>query len=121
VAALKTSRNRKTQTESLQTQLSEMKEACDKALSETYGELAGTFPEVLEAALSSIFEENTFLRRNYDPDKSPLENYHASIALRGAVNPYLERHAPERIEAAKAQYTTEITALKERIAALQAG
>ena len=34
--------------------------------------------------------------------------------------PYLERHAPERIQTVRTQYATEIASLEEQIAALQA-
>jgi len=36
-----------------------------------------------------------------------------------AFRPYLECHAPERIQALQMQYATEIAALEEHIAALQ--
>jgi Initiator Replication protein len=103
----------------LKEQLVEKKEARDKALDDTYGEMAQTFPEVLEAALPSIFADNLFLHQCYDPDKSPLENYQASFMFKEAFRPYLECHAPERIQAVHTQYATEIAALEEHIAALQ--
>jgi len=103
----------------LKAQLVEKKEARDKALDDTYGEMAQTFPEVLEAALPSIFADNLFLHQCYDPDKPPLENYQASFMFKEAFRPYLECHAPERIQAVQTQYATEIAALEEHIAALQ--
>ena len=78
-----------------------------------------TFPEVLEAALSSILVGNKFLTQSYEHDKSPLENYQARLIFKDAFRPYLERHAPERIQAVRTQYATEIAALDEQIAALQ--
>jgi hypothetical protein len=120
VEALKVNKKRKTQIERLEAQKVEIEKARDQALSDTYGEMARTFPEVLEAALSSILVGNKFLTQSYEHDKSPLENYQARLIFKDAFRPYLERHAPERIQAVQTQYTTEIAALEEQIAALQA-
>ena len=61
VEALKINKKRKTQIERLEAQKAEIEKARDQALSDTYGEMARTFPEVLEAALSSILVGNKFL------------------------------------------------------------
>ena len=119
VEALKINKKRKTQIERLEAQKAEIEKARDQALSDTYGEMARTFPEVLEAALSSILVGNKFLIQSYEHDKSPLENYQARLIFKDAFRPYLERHAPERIQAVQTQYATEIAALEEHIAALQ--
>jgi alkylhydroperoxidase/carboxymuconolactone decarboxylase family protein YurZ len=60
VEALKVNKKRKTQIERLEAQKVEIEKARDQALSDTYGEMARTFPEVLEAALSSILVGNKF-------------------------------------------------------------
>ena len=118
--ALKASKKRKAQLKMLEAQKAEIEEAREKALSDTYDELVRTLPEVLEAALTDIFAGNAFLRQYYEPDKSPLANYQASMMFKEACRPYLERHAPERIQAVRTPYATEIAALEEQIAALQA-
>jgi len=39
----------------------------------------------------------------------------ARIICKAAFNPYLERHAPERIQATRAQYAGEIVAVEEHM------
>jgi hypothetical protein len=118
--ALKASKRRNAQMKRLEAQKAEIEQAREKALSDTYDELVRTLPEVLEAALTDIFAGNAFLRQYYDPDKSALANYQASMMFKEACRPYLERHTPERIQAIRTQYATQIAALEEQIAALQA-
>jgi hypothetical protein len=118
--ALKASKKRNAQMKRLETQKAEIEQAREKALSDTYDELVRTLPEVLEAALTNIFAGNAFLRQYYDPDKSALANYQASMMFKEACRPYLERHTPERIQAIRTRYATEIAVLEEQIAALQA-
>jgi hypothetical protein len=118
--ALKASKRRNAQMKRLEAQKAEIEQAREKALSDTYDELVRTLPEVLEAALTDIFAGNTFLRQYYDPDKSALANYQASMMFKEACRPYLERHTPERIQAIRRRYATEIASLEEQIAALQA-
>ena len=120
VEALKASKKRNAQVKRLEAQKAEIEQAREKALSDTYDELVRTLPEVLEAALTDIFAGNAFLRQYYDPDKSALANYQASMMFKEACRPYLERHTPERIQAIRTRYATEIAALEEQIAALQA-
>jgi hypothetical protein len=103
----------------LEAQLAEMKEAQGKALDDTFRQMALESPDILETALPGIFAENAYYRKNYDHNLSVLENYRESVGLRGVMNLYLERHAPERIQAVQMQYATEIAALEEQIAALQ--
>jgi hypothetical protein len=118
--ALKASKKRNAQVKRLEAQKAEIEQAREKALSDTYDELVRTLPEVLEAALTDIFAGNAFLRQYYDPDKSALANYQASMIFKEACRPYLERHTPERIQAIRTRYATQIAALEEQIAALQA-
>ena len=118
--ALKASKKRNAQVKRLEAQKAEIEQAREKAFSDTYDELVRTLPEVLEAALTDIFAGNAFLRQYYDPDKSALANYQASMMFKEACRPYLERHTPERIQAVRTRYATEIAALEEQIAALQA-
>ena len=118
--ALKASKKRNAQVKRLEAQKAEIEHACEQALSDTYDELVRILPEVLEAALTDIFAGNAFLRQYYDLDKSALANYQASMMFKEACRPYLERHTPERIQAIKTRYATEIAALEEQIAALQA-
>jgi Initiator Replication protein len=118
--ALKANKKRNVQMKRLEAQKAEIEQAREKALSDTYDELVRTLPEVLEAALTDIFAGNAFLRQYYDPDKSALANYQVSMMFKEACRPYLERHTPERIQAIRTRYATEIAALEEQIAALQA-
>jgi hypothetical protein len=118
--ALKASKKRNAQVKRLEAQKAEIEQAREKALSDTYDELVRTLPEVLEAALTDIFAGNAFLRQYYDPDKSALANYQASMMFKEACRPYLERHTPECIQAIRTRYATEIAALEEQIATLQA-
>ena len=117
--ALKASKVSKKRVERLEAQKAEIEQAREQALNETYEEMARAFPEVLEAALTSMFAENSFYRQCYEHDKSPLENYRASFMFKEAFRPYLERHAPERIQAVQTQYATEVATLEGQIAALQ--
>jgi len=39
----------------------------------------------------------------------------ARIMCKAAFNPYLERHAPERIQALREQYAGEVVAVEEHI------
>jgi hypothetical protein len=118
--ALKASKKRNAQVKRLEAQKTEIEQAREKVLSDTYDELVRTLPEVLEVALTDIFAGNAFLRQYYDPDKSALANYQASMMFKEACRPYLERHTPERIQAVRTRYTKEIAALEEQLAALQA-
>jgi Initiator Replication protein len=118
--ALKASKKRNAQVKRLEAQKDEIEQGREQALSDTYDELVRTLPEVLEAALTDIFAGNAFLRQYYDPDKSALANYQASMMFKEACRPYLERHTPEHIQAIRTRYATEIATLEEQIAALQA-
>jgi hypothetical protein len=120
VEALKASKKQNAQVKKLEAQKAEIEQAREKALSDTYDELVRTLPAVLESALTDIFAGNAFLRQYYDPDKSALANYQASMMFKEACRPYLERHTPERIQAVRTRYTKEIAALEEQLAALQA-
>src|SRR2546426_2013706 len=82
VEALKVNKKRKTQIERFEGQKAEIEKARDEALRETYEELARIFPEVLEAALGSIFVGNKFLNQSYEHDKSPLENYQERLIMK---------------------------------------
>ncbi len=117
--AQKTREAQEQQIKRCEAQKAEIEQARDKALSETYGEIARTCPEVLETALAGIFADNAFLRQYYESEKSALENYQASFMFKGAFNPYLERHAPERLRAVRTQYELEIAVVEEHIAALR--
>jgi len=116
----KTEKLREAQKKQLKAQLEEPKTAHGKALSAVYGEIAAESPEVLETALPAILTAKPILRNFYKSDLSALENYQQRVMLEGECYPYLEAHAPERIQAVKERYATELAALEEQIAALQA-
>jgi hypothetical protein len=121
VEAGKASKEREKQVQTLEARKAEIEKARDEALDDMFRQIAMESPEVLETALSGIFAESPFYRQRYEHDKSALENYQASRILKVAFNPYLERHAPERVQAVKERYITQIAAVEERIAALQPG
>jgi Initiator Replication protein len=121
VEAGKASKEREKQVQTLEARKAEIEKARDEALDDMFRQIAMESPEVLETALSGIFAESPFYRQRYEHDKSALENYQASRILKVAFNPYLERHAPERVQAVKERYITQIAAVEERIAAFQLG
>ena len=116
--ARKVEKRRDGQKKRLEEQLEDLKAAYNKALTETYAEIAESAPEVLEAALPGVFAEQLFLRQVHERDRSALENYRSSPALASLLNPSLERHAPERLQAVRAKYALEIAALEQQIASL---
>jgi hypothetical protein len=75
-------------------------------------------PEVLETALPGVLQTNAVLRDLYKPDRSALDNYRESFSLQGALGPYLERHAPERIQAIKDHYAKLMATVEGQIVAL---
>ena len=107
------------QKKQLEGQLEILKTARNAAVSALQGAIADEAPGVLETALPDIFAEQPFLRQFYKSDQSALENYRATIMFQAALNPYLERYAPERIQALKEQYAAQIATVEEQIAALQ--
>jgi len=117
--ARKTEKLRTGQRKQLEERLEALKTARSEALARECSEVAATSPEVLETALPGILEANSILRSFYKSDQSALDNYRASFALQGALNPCLERHAPERIQAVKEQFAVQIASIEGKIAALQ--
>jgi hypothetical protein len=114
----KAKQERAQQVKALEARKAEMEQARGNALDDLYGQLALEAPEVLEAARPAVVAENGFIRQRYDPDKSALENYQVSPMLQGAFNPYLERHAPQRVQALRQHYAAAIAAVEAQIAAL---
>ncbi len=109
---------REKQVKMLEQQKAAIESTREKALQEIYEQVALEAPEVLEAALAHIFAENGFYRRRYEHDQSALENYQASLTLRVAFNPYLERHDPQRFESVRRHYAAQLNAVEEQIATL---
>ena len=102
----------------LERHLEELEKACNEALAKECREIAALSPEVLETALPGVLQTNAILRDLYKPDRSALDNYRESFSLQGALGPYLESHAPERIQAIKDHYAKLMAAVEGQIAAL---
>ena len=102
----------------LERHLEELEKACNEALAKECREIAAMSPEVLETALPGVLQTNAILRDLYKPDRSPLDNYRESFSLQGALGPYLESYAPERIQAIKDHYAKLMVAVEGQIAAL---
>jgi len=115
---LKASEERAKEVKMLEAQKAEIEKARDKALDAIYGMIAQESLDVLEAAVPELHAANFIFRQFYEPDKSVLENYQTSPMLRMGFIPYLERHAPERVQAIRQRYAVEIADVEERIAAL---
>ena len=117
--ARKAERLRDGQKQQLKRQIEDLKTARDKTVGEICEAIAAASPDVLETALPAIFAETPFLRQYQEPEKSALENYRAAgFVFKGAVNSYLERYAPERFQVVREQYTVQIAAVEEQLAAL---
>jgi Initiator Replication protein len=102
----------------LESQLEELEKARNEALAKECSDIAAMSPEVLETALPGVLQTNAVLRDLYKPDRSALDNYRESFSLQGALGPYLESHAPERIQAIKDHYAKLMAAVEGQIAAL---
>jgi len=116
----KAEKHRDGEKKQLERWLEEMKTVRDKAVGEILSELAESYPDVLETALLDALVEQPFLRQVCKSDQSALENYRSSPALASMINPSLESHAQERIQAIRTKYASEIAAIEQQIAALQA-
>ena len=116
--ATKAKKVKDVQKRQLESQLAELEKARNEALAKECSDIAAMSPEVLEAALPGVLQTNAVLRDLYKPDRSALDNYRESFSLQGALGPYLESHAPERIQAIKDHYAKLMTAVEEQIAAL---
>ena len=102
----------------LERQLEELETARNEALAKECSDIAAMSPEVLETALPGVLQTNAVLRDLYKPDRSALDNYRESFSLQGALGPYLESHAPERIQAIKDHYAKLMAAVEGQIAVL---
>ena len=116
--ATKAKKVKDVQKRQLESQLEGLEKARNEALAKECSDIAAISPEVLEAALPGVLQTNAVLRDLYKPDRSALDNYWESFSLQGALGPYLESHAPERIQAIKDHYAKLMAAVEEQIAAL---
>jgi replication initiator protein len=116
--ATKAKKVKDVQKRQLESQLEELEKARNEALAKECSDIAAMSPEVLETALPGVLQTNAVLRDLYKPDRSALDNYRESFSLQGALGPYLERHAPERIQAIKDHYAKLMAAVEGQIAAL---
>ena len=82
-------------------------------------QVAAESPGILEQAAAELLTESFGFRQFYNRDKPALENYQARKAVQALLNPFLERHAPERFEAIKQTYAARIAAIDAQIAVLQ--
>jgi hypothetical protein len=103
----------------LERQIEDLKTACEKTVSELCDATVNAAPDILDTVLPVLFADMPFLRQYQEPGKSALENYRAArFMFKGAVNSYVERYAPERIQSVREQYTAQIAAIEAQIAAL---
>jgi hypothetical protein len=102
----------------LERQLEELEKGRNEALAKECSDIAAMSPEVLETALPGVLQTNAVLWDLYKPDRSALDNYRESFSLQGALGPYLESHAPERIQPIKDHYAELMAAVEGQIAAL---
>jgi hypothetical protein len=116
--ATKAKKVKDVQKRQLESQLEELEKARNEALAKECSDIAAMSPEVLETALPGVLQTNAVLRDLYKPDRSALDNYRESFSLQGALGPYLESHAPERIQAIKDHYAKLMAAVEGQIAAL---
>jgi hypothetical protein len=116
--ATKAKKVKDVQKRQLESQLEELEKARNEALAKECSDIAAMSPEVLETALPGVLQTNAVLRDLYKPDRSALDNYRESFSLQGALGPYLERHAPERIQAIKDHYAKLMATVEGQIAAL---
>jgi hypothetical protein len=117
--ARKAKKEQDKQVERLKVRQAEIENARDRELDDIYRQIALESSGILETAVPEVLTEKPFLREFYKPGQSALENYQASPMFKTVFNPYLERFAPERIEAVRMQYAPEIAGIEEKIAALQ--
>ena len=116
--ATKAKKVKDVQKRQLESQLEELEKARNEALAKECSDIAAMSPEVLETALPGVLQTNAVLRDLYKPDRSALDNYRESFSLQGALGPYLESHAPERIQAIKDHYTKLMATVEGQIVAL---
>ena len=116
--ATKAKKVKDVQKRQLESQLEELEKARNEALAKECSDIAALSPEVLETALPGVLQTNAVLRDLYKPDRSALDNYRESFSLQGALGPYLERHAPERIQTIKDHYAKLMATVEGQIVAL---
>jgi len=116
--ATKAKKVKDVQKRQLESQLEELEKARNEALAKECSDIAAMSPEVLETALPGVLQTNAVLRDLYKPDRSALDNYRESFSLQGALGPYLERHAPERIQTIKDHYAKLMATVEGQIVAL---
>jgi Initiator Replication protein len=112
-------RDREQQAKALAQQKGDLEQARDKELDQLSSRVAAEAPGILEQAAAELLTESFGFRQFYDRDKSALENYQARKAVQALLNPFLERHAPERFEAVKQHYAARIAVIDAQLAALQ--
>jgi hypothetical protein len=116
--ATKAKKVKDVQKRQLESQLEELEKARNEALAKECSDIAAMSPEVLETALPGVLQTNAVLRDLYKPDRSALDNYRESFSLQGVLGPYLESHAPERIQAIKDHYAKLMATVEGQIVAL---
>ena len=90
----------------------------DQELQTRCGRMAEEQPEVLEQAVAWALQEVQGFHLLYYRGKTALDNYQDRVVIQALLNPYLERHAPERFVEVRDRYTAEIAALERQLIAL---
>lgn len=91
----------------------------DQELQTLCGRMAEEQPEVLEQAVAWALQEVQGFHLLYHRGKTALDNYRDRVVMQALLNPYLERHAPERFVEVRDRYTAEIAALESQLRDLQ--
>lgn len=99
----------------LEQQKEAIEAARDRELRALYGRIMEDAHEVIEQAVAVAMKESQGLRFLYEQGKTALQNYQDRPAIQALVNPYVERHAPERFETVKQTYEAQISALDMQI------
>ena len=94
--------------------------ARDAAIHEQCTQLLDSSPHIVEQAVSALLEENPAFRRYYNRTKSVKENYQSGPRVWVFIDQYMRQYYPEQFPIIHELYERKISAMEQRIAALQA-
>jgi hypothetical protein len=76
-------------------------------------------PALAEEAVAALLTEVRWFKKQYEPGKNALENYHKVPALWMELDRYLEEHHPERFRAIQEKYDGQLEDIEQTIEALE--
>lgn len=91
----------------------------DGAIHECCRQLLDALPQCMEQTVAILLQENPTFQRYYDRAKSLKENYLSGPRVWVFVDQYLWRHEPAHFPTVRDLYDEKISALEQRITALQ--